>query len=241
MGKNNGGLPCVMVASPFEGKSHIGRRLAVMLLGLFILSFGIAMSKKAGLGTAPISCIPATLTDCVGIYTLGMWTFLFNVLLVAIEVALLGRKFPLFQFLQLPMAFYLGFMTDVSMWILNTLGMEPVGYLQQWLYAIAGFAVLAFGVMTEIRASLLVVPGDGLVMVLTAKVNKMPFHRMKMINDITMTAIACVISIALVGTLTGAREGTIFAAVAIGTLLGIYRKLFGKAIDKLIGEASEFA
>ena len=230
-----------MVASPFEGKSHIGRRLAVMLLGLFILSFGIAMSKKAGLGTAPISCIPATLTDCVGTFSLGMWTFLFNILLVMIEIMLLGRKFPPYQLLQIPMAFYLGFMTDVSMWILGTLGMDPAGYLEQWVFAIVGFAVLAFGVMAEIRASLLVVPGDGLVMVLTAKVNRMPFHRMKMINDIIMTAAACIMSVALVGTLTGAREGTIFAAVAIGTFLGIYRKVFGKAIDRLIGEASEFA
>ncbi len=230
-----------MVASPFEGKGHIGRRLAVMLLGLFILSFGIAMSKKAGLGTAPISCIPATLTDCVGMTSLGMWTILFNVLLVAIEIALLGRKFPPIQLLQLPLALYLGLMTDASMWILDALGMSPDGYAEQWIFAIIGFAVLAFGVMTEIRANLLVVPGDGLVMVLTAKVNKMPFHRMKMINDMAMTVIACVISLAIVGTLTGAREGTIFAAIAIGTLLGIYRKLFGKAIDKLIGEASEFA
>ncbi len=230
-----------MTKSPFEGKGHMGRRLIVMLVGLFILSFGIAMSKKAGLGTAPISCIPATLTDTVGWVSLGTWTILFNILLVLIEVALLGRKFPPVQFLQIPMGIYLGVMTDVSMAILGYLGMSPEGYLAQWAYAILGFAILAFGVMMEIRASLLVVPGDGLVMVLTAKINKMPFHKVKIINDATMTIIACVISLALVGTLTGAREGTIFAAVAIGMFLGFYRKVFGKFVDKLIGEASEFA
>lgn len=230
-----------MAVSPFEGKGHIGRRLAVMLVGLFILSFGIAMTKKAGLGTAPISCIPATLTDCMSSLTLGTWTILFNILLVAIEVALLGRKFPPIQFLQIPMAIYLGIMTDVSMEILSFLGMNPSGYALQWVYAIIGFAVLAFGVMMEIRASLLVVPGDGLVMVLVAKVKTVPFHRMKIMNDVTMTVVACIISLLMVGHLTGAREGTIFAAVAIGTFLGIYRKLFGKTVDRLIGEASEFA
>ncbi len=230
-----------MTKSPFEGKGHIGRRLVVMLVGLFILAFGIAMSKKAGLGTAPISCIPATLTDTVGWVSLGTWTILFNILLVLIEVALLGRKFPPVQFLQIPMGFYLGIMTDVSMAILDNLGMSPEGYLAQWIYAILGFAILAFGVMMEIRASLLVVPGDGLVMVLTAKINRMPFHKVKIINDATMTIIACIISLALVGTLTGAREGTIFAALAIGMFLGFYRKVFGKFVDKLIGEESEFA
>ncbi len=230
-----------MTKSPFEGKGHIGRRLVVMLVGLFILSFGIAMSKKAGLGTAPISCIPATLTDTVGWVSLGTWTILFNILLVLIEVALLGRKFPPIQFLQIPMGVYLGIMTDVSMIILGHLGMSPEGYLAQWIYAILGFAILAFGVMMEIRASLLVVPGDGLVMVLTAKINRMPFHKVKMINDATMTIIACIMSLALVGTLTGAREGTIFAAIAIGMFLGFYRKVFGKFVDKLIGEESEFA
>ncbi len=230
-----------MTTSPFEGKGHIGRRLIVMLVGLFILSFGIAMSKKAGLGTAPISCIPATLTDTVGWVSLGTWTILFNILLVLIEIAILGKKFPLIQFLQIPMGFCLGIMTDISMLILTNLGMTPDGYLAQWVFAIVGFAVLAFGVMMEIRASLLVVPGDGLVMVITAKLNRMPFHKVKIINDVVMTIIACIISLALVGTLTGAREGTIFSAVAIGMFLGFYRKVFGKYIDKLIGEEAEFA
>ncbi len=230
-----------MTKSPFEGKGHLGRRLVVMLVGLFILSFGIAMSKKAGLGTAPISCIPATLTDTVGWVSLGTWTILFNVLLVLIEIAILGRKFPPVQLLQIPLGLYLGVMTDLSMMILEYIGMSPDGYLAQWVFAILGYAVLAFGVMMEIRASLLVVPGDGLVMVVTAKLNRMPFHKVKIINDAIMTLIACIISLALVGTLTGAREGTIFSAFAIGLFLGFYRKIFGRYVDRLIGEESEFA
>lgn len=228
-----------METSPFAGKGHLCRRLIVMLIGLFILSFGIAMTKKADIGTAPISCIPATLTDCVGNLTLGEWTILFNILLVAIEVALLGRKFPPIQFLQLALAIYLGYMTDFSMEILNYFGISATNYLEQWLFAIIGFAVLAFGVMMEIRASLLVVPGDGLVMVITEKLNnKYPFHRVKIVNDSTMAIIACIISLCMVGFLTGAREGTIFSAIAVGTFLGWYRKIFGKYIDKLIGESN---
>lgn len=228
-----------MDSSPFAGKGHIGRRLIVMLIGLFILAFGIAMTKKADLGTAPISCIPATLTDCVGILTIGNWTILFNLLLVAVEIALLGKNFPPIQFLQIVLAIYLGYMTDLSMMVLDFFNISASNYLEQWIFAVIGFAVLAFGVMTEIRASLLVVPGDGLVMVITDKLrNKYPFHRVKIVNDATMAIIAVIISMIMVGHLTGAKEGTIFAALAIGTFIGWYRKAFGKYIDKLIGESN---
>ncbi|MCQ2078934.1 MAG: DUF6198 family protein [archaeon] len=214
----------------------MGRRIVVLLVGLTILAFGIAMSKKANIGTTPISCIPATLTDCFGL-TIGTWTILFNILLVGIEVALLGRNFHPVQVLQIALAFFLGLMTDASMEVLTWLNADS--YLEQWFFCVLACVILAFGVMMEIRAKLLVVPGDGLVMALATKVTKYPFHRLKIFVDATMAITACVISLLAVGHLTGAREGTIFAALAVGTFIGFYRARFGGYIDRLLGDSEE--
>jgi uncharacterized protein len=223
-------------------ENHFARRLAILLIGLSILAFGIAMSKKAMLGTAPISCIPATLTDCfpdLGL-TLGEWTIVFNVILVLLQILILRKDFKAIQILQIALAVFLGKMVDLSTDYLLFF-MEAHSYLEQWIYCIISAAVLAFGVMMEIRAKLLVVPGDGLVMALAAKVRGYSFSRLKVCTDVTMVVTACVISLAAMGTLTGAREGSVFAAVAVGNFIGFYRAKFGHYIDRFLGDEKKNA
>ncbi len=43
-------------------KDYLGRRYAIFLLGLFICSFGVACTTKAGLGTSPVAAIPYTVS-----------------------------------------------------------------------------------------------------------------------------------------------------------------------------------
>lgn len=225
-----------MGAPHFETKGNMGRRIVVLLVGLTILAFGIAMSKKANIGTTPISCIPATLTDTVGMFTIGIWTIIFNVLIVIVEIIILKKDFQPLQVLQVALAIFLGLMTDASMEVLSFFGMNADTYLEQWFFCVLACVILAFGVMMEIRAKLLVVPGDGLVMALATRITKYPFHRLKIFVDATMAITACIISLAIVGYLTGAREGTIFAALAVGTFIGFYRAKFGKYIDRFLGD-----
>lgn len=220
-----------MEISLFKGRTHMGRRLFLLVIGTFILSFGIAMSKKAEIGTSPISCIPATLTYCTDL-SIGTWTIIFNILLVAAQVVIMKREFEPIQVLQLAMAVLLGSLTDVSMEILGF--MSPGSYIEQWIYCIAACVILSFGVFLEIRANLLVVPGDGLVFILSKKIKGCPFHKIKRYVDATMAITAVVISLVTCGELNGAREGTIFAAIAVGTCIGFYRAKFGGALNRFL-------
>ena len=206
-------------------------------IGLTIMSFGIAMSKKALLGTAPVSCIPATMTDCFPEWglTIGDWTIVFNLVLVGIQVLILRKDFLPIQVLQIALAIFLGKMTDLCMDYLLFF-MDATSYLEQWMFCILSCAILGFGVMMEIRAKLLVVPGDGLVLSIFAKVKNIPFSRVKVSCDATMVVTACAISLLAVGFLTGAREGSIFAAIAVGNFIALHRKLFGGYIDRFLGD-----
>ncbi len=62
-------------------KKETATRITVMILGLFIMSLGIAFSTKAGLGTTPISCVPYVLSQGFPL-SFGTFTFLMNSLFV---------------------------------------------------------------------------------------------------------------------------------------------------------------
>ena len=87
--------------------------------------------------------------------------------------------------------------------------------------------------MLEVRANVLVAPGEGVVVAFVTRF-KIPFPRMKVISDSTMVASAVVMSILFTGGLNGVREGTIFAAVVLGFIVGFYRNRFGDRIDRLL-------
>lgn len=221
----------------FEGQGNYFRRVLVLILGLSIMAFAIAMSKKAFLGTSPISCIPATLTDCFPEWglTLGDWTIVFNLVLVGLQVCILRRDFRPVQVLQIPLAIFLGKMTDISMDYLLFF-MNADNYVLQWIFCILACAILGLGVMIEIRAKLLVVPGDGLVIAMASHIRKLDFRKLKLLVDSTMVIIAAVISLYSVSHLTGAREGSIFAAIAVSNFLWFYRNHLGKYIDRFLGD-----
>lgn len=72
---------------------------SILIIGLFIMSFGVALSVRSNLGTTPISCIPYVLSFKFPL-SLGTITILFNTLLIIIQILILRSKFPKIQLLQ---------------------------------------------------------------------------------------------------------------------------------------------
>ena len=60
--------------------------------GLILISFGVALTTKAGLGTSPISAIPYSLSLIIPGLSMGTWLILFSIALVLIEIILLKGK-----------------------------------------------------------------------------------------------------------------------------------------------------
>ena len=75
-------------------------RFAVMFFGLALVAASVALTRASGLGTSPISCIPAVLSFTTA-WTIGTWTFVVNVLFVLIQIILLRSDFNPIQFLQI--------------------------------------------------------------------------------------------------------------------------------------------
>ena len=57
------------------------KRIILFVGGLFVMSLGVGLSIKSGLGVTPISSIPYSLTLASGV-NIGITTVIFNALLV---------------------------------------------------------------------------------------------------------------------------------------------------------------
>jgi len=214
-------------------RTQLIKRSIMMTIGVLIMGLGVAISKLALLGTTPISTIPAVLSFATTL-TIGTWTILFNILIIALEIAILGRKSTdITTFLQMVVAILLGIFTDLGVEIFSGI-VSADNYALQWAWCIIACIVLAFGVNIEIHANLLVAPGDGMVMALKLRKPEIPFSRLKVLFDSSNVIIAAIISFILMGELNGVREGTVFAAIAVGIILGRWNKLIGPFLDRIV-------
>ncbi|QGU04394.1 YczE/YyaS/YitT family protein [Corynebacterium comes] len=197
------------------------RRVLVFTLGIFIMSLGVAASVRAALGTAPITSFPTVLSLATPL-SVGTYSVLFNVLMLVIVIILQRRKFPPVQLLQLPVAFLFGWFIDLAMSL--TWWLEPSNYAVQWVWTIIGVVLIAVGVYIEVQPRLTYIPADGLITVITT-MSRAPFGKVKMIFDWTLVSISALLSLVLMGSLQGVREGTVFAAFAVGALVRVIGNL----------------
>lgn len=198
--------------APQPKRSSMLGRWVTFLFGVFVMSVGIALSVHGHLGTAPISTFPAVI-DAATTWTVGGVTVVMNAVFVLIQILILRRNFPIFQLVQLPIALIFGTLIDVSIFL--TSWTQTDNYLLQWVVTILGAIVLGIGVYIQVQPKLLYLPGEGIVMALT-QVTAARFGTMKQIVDWSLVIIAAIVSLVLMQRLEGVREGTVFAAFAVG-------------------------
>lgn len=201
-------------------------RYIMLILGVSIMSLGIALSLKSTLGTPPISCIPAVLSMAFP-WTVGEFTIVFNALLVVFQMVLL-RKITISQLAQMLVCILFGYMIDFNLLLIDFI--HPSNYISQWILIIIGCFVLAFGLTIEVKSDLTMLPGDGAVVAI-AEVLHTDFGKVKPFFDITIVAIGVVLSLSFLGHLEGVREGTIFAAVSVGFMIQFFVRILGERID----------
>lgn len=196
-------------------------RLAVMLFGVALVSASVGLTRATGLGTSPVSCFPATLSYITPL-TIGVWTFIMNFIFVLIQIALLRRDFNPVQLLQLPYVFVFSALIDLFVPVFELVPMP--NYAVQLLLSIVGCFLTAAGVFLQVKASFLTLPGEGIVLAIS-RVFKLNFPKVKVAFDTTNVVVAVVVSLAFTGGLFGVREGTIIAALAVGTIVGLYNRV----------------
>lgn len=210
-------------------KTELIKRYIFLLAGLFVNGLGVSFITKAGLGTSPITSIPYTLS--LGFTpTVGMFTLIFNIFLVILQVILLRRNFQLQNLLQLPIIALFSFFIDLTMSLLGF--MQPETYAMKVVSLIVGCLILGFGVFMEMVANVAMLPGEATVRAVS-DVFSTDFGKTKIAFDSSMTIIAAILSFIMFKHLDGVREGTIVAAILVGFIARLFKKYIG-GIEKIL-------
>ena len=198
------------------------QRLVFFALGVVINSFGVALITLGNLGTSAISSVPYVCSLQFLMFSFGVTTFIWNILLILVQVVLLRRDFKPSQFLQIMVNVLFSAMIDVSMAILGIL--HPTMLWEQFLCIGLGCVALAFGIVIELAPNV-VVPGEGVVRAI-AKVSGVRVGTVKAVFDITLIIIAAVLSLIFFHGLRGVGIGTVISAVLVGAIINIVNRVF---------------
>ena len=110
----------------------------------------------------------------------------------------------------------------------NIQGITCNTYWQQWIICLIGILLVSVGVSLEVKAGVVVLAGEGVVLAVCKVLPKVKFGYMKVGFDVTLVVIACILSIVFTGRLQGVREGTVAAAL----LVGLIAKQLGKLLAR---------
>ena len=212
-----------------EKRMHIKRtsqfmpRFAIYLIGLLVLSLGIVLQIKAGLGASPWDVLHVGLYYQLGL-TIGSWSIIVGMIILATSV-FITKVFPLFgAFLNMILV---GLFID--MYMLLPILATPDSLIGKTVMLVIGIIVNGYGIGMYISAQFGAGPRDSLMLALTAKTGWKVSH-----VRATMELIVLFIGWQLGGPV---YWGTILFSIAIGYIASFTlpqcRALTNKVLNKL--------
>lgn len=188
------------------------KRYFLFVCGLLFMSLGICLIIKSSLGTSPISSIPYVLSLKYPL-TLGIFTFIVNMLFLVCQIFIWGRKFPYVQLLQIPMTIIFSCFIDGAMFLLNSL--NPDIYIAKILILLLGCLSLALGVALQIIGNVVMLAGEGFMYSIVKKWS-LDVGYTKTCFDISLVICAAALSQGYFNEIQGIREGTLISAFIVG-------------------------
>lgn len=214
------------VPSSRPNRTNFAIRIAFYLVGFLIMTLGIAVSVKSGLGVSPVSSIPYTVTCITGL-DLGLSTIVFHAMLVALQVVLLRRGFKAKNLLQIPVGVLFGAFTTFSVSLLAFIT-TPADVWAQIVMMLVSTVLIAFGIFLYVPADFIPLAGEG-AMLAIAQVTKKKFSTVKLAFDISMMVVSLVVCLLVLHRLGSVGVGTVIAAVLVGSELKVLNKFMGSA------------
>ena len=205
---------------------------------MFFMTFGVALCVRSNLGSGVISSIPMSfsLAGEAGLalgWTIGGYTNIMNVILVAAQILVLRQRFEPVQLFQLLIGFVFGFLLDVNMWLTSFFSTYEA-LTAQIAAQFLGATILGCAVALEIRCGSVTMPGEG-IQVAIARVTGKPFPIIKIIVDTTLVLLAVISGYYFFGTWpkTVVGAGTLFAMFYVGFVVKLINPHLGR-FDRLL-------
>lgn len=203
----------------------------LLLVSLWIMTFGVAVCVRSMLGSSVISVLPYVFSSAgkmhtVPALTIGQYTYIMNALFVVGQILILRRQFELVQLFQLLVGFVFGALIDFNMIITSWL--LPTVLWQKALAQFMGCTILGTGIALEVRCGSVTMPGEGLPVAIS-RVTGAAFAKAKICVDVTLV----VLGVCACYLFFGAWQwhivgiGTLFAMFYVGMVVRIVGQHLG--------------
>ncbi len=167
---------------------HYSLRYLYATLGLFFVALGIALSILSNLGTAPLSCPAYVLNLKFGAISVGMFTFLFNLLYLFIQIALFRKDFKARYLLQVVASAILGYFIDAGMCLCSWAATDVLGW--RIVLSVVACILTAIGISMEIAADAWMLSAELTVLSICHVNKKIKFGTVKILMDTALVVIS---------------------------------------------------
>ncbi|MBR5273342.1 MAG: YitT family protein [Clostridia bacterium] len=213
-------------------KKEIIKRYILFIVGLFFLAIGVALTRLASLGMAPLTSIANVLSIYFTRVTIGNWLIILNCIFIAAQILILRKKFRLIQLMQIPLSVFFGYFTDFGVWLVSSIPNNT--YAMKFALLIVGMIVISFGVSLTVIADVILNSGEALVKAISDTLNK-NFGNVKVFVDISYVLTTCILSLIMFGDkIIGIREGTLISAVCMGLIVKFFCKRLTNPLTKIL-------
>lgn len=201
------------------------RRWIVYILGIYMLTLGISLAIRAGIGVSPQSSLTRTMTLIYTPLSQGAYSFIFDLIMLFLAYLVLPRKFKMISFLGLVPAAVLGIFLDLNLFLTEFVKLDE--YYAKVALLVFADAALAFGVFLMIRANLILMPTDLFVNTVFQRTG-WKWGNVKTGFDCALLITSVLVGLSFLGEVHFIREGTIINAVLVGQYIKLYFFLFRK-------------
>lgn len=209
------------------------KRICQFVVGLFIMSFGVAFSIVSTLGTTPISSISYSLVLITNI-NIGITTFVFNAALILLQFLILRSRFHKKRLLQLINCVVFSYFNAFALAVVSQIPFDG-SIPMMAVFLIISIFLTAFGIFVYMPANIAPLPGEGCVEAI-AIVTGWRFSTIKIAFDATMVLISLVMCALWYTNVFGAvNVGTVISAFMVGFTLrqinNIYARITGHPVN----------
>lgn len=161
--------------------------------------------------------------------SMGGYVMCMHVLFIISQIALLRRKFPLIQLLQIAVSVLFGFYTDLTMWMTALFQFDgtPIGYLLRFLQLCIGGGLLAYGISMEVHCDVLMLAGEGFPLAISKAIHA-DFGKVKIFSDTGLVLVGIIFCFVFFGhwhwEMIGV--GTLFSMFYVGYMVRFFSPHF---------------
>ncbi len=159
------------------------KRYIMLAIGLSMIALAVSIITRTDFGSSPVQSLAFVFSKKFSAYvTFGTCSFLWNCILIVIQIIILKKDYKIFQLLQIPLSFFFGTMVDLTGLLAEPFFYNGLGLPFRIGYLALGLVILSIGIYITVKADVLMNSPEATTLAVSKKLN-LSYGKCKMICD----------------------------------------------------------